>query len=555
MVVQVWQLSASAALMLFGALGAVWNVVAGLAVLATGGCWVAIIVATQLRRRDALRQELAGDRLPLTPRISSVSVVDTISGHAELGRDQRYKVANLVVSGRLLIEGSWPDSARGRVDEHRRQRRLAPNADVAITAGALVLGGPVGLTLSPDSGRGLVHGAVLPLDDQSERYQMLSSDTDRGDRKWKISAGYDLTPKADDKPTMPIWLTPAIAARSRRRALDLEIQWEKFGPKEGLVLDSIELLRVNVPAGWGRVVFVEDSPTVGSQPSESGTGKRRIEWRNIVEVPHEVRGRRCISLTFEEEIRSVDSLYGEIVARFRRNLCGVDLVRLFGPDGAPRREQPTRKLFTTARLTFRLSLAAARYQDIRVLPPGAHSAEGNGVPTDPDIRENQETYDRVVPDGRTIAALTSALSENGYYIKRVVENMPQPGKTASVAHRYWNVTGRKYHGICPIDFHLALTGDEEHSGGALVSGKTIVSLSMQGAYADPETDTTIHEEWQSLRRRVRVALERCRLRNLEPPGAASICEFVDELADQDDIVDDIAERLKNYIRDVLGGKS
>jgi hypothetical protein len=293
---------------------------------------------------------------------------------------------------------------------------------------------------------------------------------------------------------------------------------------------------------------------VACLPSENGAGKRRIEWRNIVDVPHQVRGRQCLSLTFEEVIKEGDLLYGEIVVRFRRNLCGVTSVRFFGPDGAPRPVRPTKKLFTTVRLSFRLSLTAARYQDIRVLPPDAEPSVSRGAPTEVATRESQETYDHVVPDGRTVAVLTSALSRNGYYIKRVFENMPQPGKSASLVHRYWDIAGRRYHGIWPIDFHLTLTGDEEHSGGVVVAGKTVLSLSVQGAYTDQNMDTKIFEEWKSLQGRARRALESRRLRDFEPSGFLLIREFIDDMVDEGDIFLDKAEQLTQHIREVLGGE-
>jgi hypothetical protein len=49
------------------------------------------------------------------------------------------------------------------------------------------------------------------------------------------------------------------------------------------------------------------------------------------------------------------------------------------------------------------------------------------------------------------------LSDQGYYVKTVVEN---PRRPAQARRRVWDISGRRYNGVHPISFHIGLTGDE-----------------------------------------------------------------------------------------------
>jgi len=74
------------------------------------------------------------------------------------------------------------------------------------------------------------------------------------------------------------------------------------------------------------------------------------------------------------------------------------------------------------------------------------------------------TFEGVIPDHDTVIALTNAVSEQGFYVKRVIENPPRTGGRANVVNRYWDIAGRRYLGVYPIDFHLILTGEEVYMG-------------------------------------------------------------------------------------------
>ena len=105
----------------------------------------------------------------------------------------------------------------------------------------------------------------------------------------------------------------------------------------------------------------------------------------------------------------------------------------------------------------------------------------------------------VVPDHRTVAALTDALSNNDCYVKRVVENPGSNGPGAEEVRRYWDITGRCYRRLFPIEFRITLTGQEfDNDDGNAVKGNTTVAVAVRGVHTDPGMKKIIEQTWQNL---------------------------------------------------------
>jgi hypothetical protein len=97
-----------------------------------------------------------------------------------------------------------------------------------------------------------------------------------------------------------------------------------------------------------------------------------------------------------------------------------------------------------------------------------------------------------------VIGLTNALSEN-YYVKRVIEHPPRSGGRADHVQRYWDIAGRRYDGVYPIEFHMVLTGEEIHRGGIRpVAGTTKITIVVQGAYSNDGMKKRIKDEWDAI---------------------------------------------------------
>jgi hypothetical protein len=163
---------------------------------------------------------------------------------------------------------------------------------------------------------------------------------------------------------------------------------------------------------------------------------------------------------------------------------------------------------------YDLSLARVRYQDVRVVPDRRRHTDGE--------RAEVIEFAGVVPDHGTVIALTNALSDQGYYIKRVIENQPRIGGRAGVVNRYWDIAGRHYNGVFPIDFHLVLTGDATYAGEIRArSGNATARVTVRGAYATAEVEKQIEVAWDRLRDHIEEVLRhRPRVAPLRAPDDA-----------------------------------
>lgn len=133
-------------------------------------------------------------------------------------------------------------------------------------------------------------------------------------------------------------------------------------------------------------------------------------------------------------------------------------------------------------------MTSIRYQAVRIVPERAEE-EVSGYPD----------QFKAIPDDETVIALTNAMSEQGYYIKRVIENPPRSGGRANHVQRFWDIAGRRYEGVYPVDFHVVLTGEEVHRGDIRPEeGTTKVRITVKGAYANSEMYDRVQQEWRAL---------------------------------------------------------
>jgi hypothetical protein len=501
------EMIAATVVVLLGVLVSVWSPVAGGVLIAVGVVRIALrVVAGERRRRAGRRHPTA---LFLDPRVTELALLETMSGHAYLDPDYRYRREETCqgtrvkteVHGVINTKAVWARAHTVRVAQHRLRYRIPESHGLQISSGALVVRGPARLTLRPprEVGR-LTHPTAVLLEPATGDHPVLRSPDGRGDPRWTFAIEYDVTPPERGW-TMPVWLTPAISPGSDRRALDLDVQWRTREPGVDTVaaesvLESkkIESLRIYVPATWGEVQsYSRAERVIVSVPSD---GWRSIEWQEP-KIERSSLGLCHLSVAFERRIDPSDSVTGELDMRFHGTLSGAKLVQVHAAGGARRRDGARCTASTRVKLGFDLSLAKVRYQDVRAVPDPVRDGEKT--------RPERKTFDDIVPDHHTVAQLTDILSREGYYVKRVVENPAQPGRNAAVLNRSWDIAGRRYNGLHPIDFHLVISGEEVQDGPATPT--TTVRLTVRGTYATSEMEDQIVHEQELLWKRIVSTLE------------------------------------------------
>jgi hypothetical protein len=448
------------------------------AVLLGVGVGAGVLAYLADRHRAATIQE-SRPPLPLVPNIEQVRISESVSGRLVLDDKGRYDAPVHSVTGELVIATTLGKNDRDRLANYRMIYQL-DDADVEFSAGFAVLHGPMGLRFLD----GQLDRPTIPLAGKVSEVPFLGTQGGRPTGQWQIRRGYDLQPstKIDQ---LPLWLTPSVRAGSDQRNLELELQWVDFLPDDiSLELDTVLKLEITVPHTWGHI------ESVGPFDATVGQAGGHLELTRFRPAKAEDR-RLKVSVQFENPINMSQSINGHLEIVFRNTISGVDAVTIHHPLGH-QREVDEKKIERTITFSaeFELSLAGIRYQDQRVVPDSKLEQD----------RQKQETvtFPGVIPDYQTVVKLTDAMSDH-YYVKSVVENPPRSGGRVSVLTRTWDITGRRYDGVYPVDFHIVLTGEELHRGDIRAhSGHTKMQLSVQGIYANAEMQELIVQVWEAL---------------------------------------------------------
>jgi hypothetical protein len=459
----------------------VWlNLIAGLALLLVGGT-LASAVYLQVRRRAAQ----AGVAMPMQvrPKLDDLYLLEKLEARITLGPDGSYETKPSLVKGELKAVMVFGQPDRERLNRYLRKHSRAPGRDVRFSIGRLVLEGRVGIR----EGREFP-GPIVALEGSTGTFPVFRAEDPHASSSWNLELHYQLSAEPDLSPGV-VWITPSIVPESDRRALELEIQWIELGPDDApLSLDVIELLQLMLPASWGNVEQASERAIQSTVP-EDPDGRQVVEWRQLSPAEQERQsGRLTLAVRFENQIDLKDVVRGRLEAMMKGTLSGVDGICLYSPLGG-RRSSLGASIRTRIEVDFDLSLASIRYQAVRIVPDRTENDDVSGY---------LDEFG-VIPDDETVIELTNAMSEQGYYVKRVIENPPRSGGQANLVQRYWDIAGRRYKGVYPIDFHMVLTGEEVHRGGIRPEqGTTKVRITVKGTYTDAEMYQRVQQEWKAL---------------------------------------------------------
>jgi hypothetical protein len=480
----------------------VWlNVILGGILLLAG---VLSAVAAFLRVRRGTTRRRAEMPVPLHPKVVDVELTEELRGQIALGgQDDRYRTVLEPVKGTLSMLLTFGGPDRDRVQRWRKRTRTA-GAAARWCAGRILLPGPFGIRAGAE-----IAGPILPLEGGSDDHPVFRAVDPPSSSPWKYHRDYELRtePEID---TGPIWITPSIVPESDRHGLELDVQWVEFGPDEDkpLSLRMIELLRLEFPVSWGEIHTWAIRDKVSAQPRATGgfagEGRRFIELKRITPADQNEDDARAthltVSIQFSEQIDRENEISGRVTAEMRGTLSGITGVMLFNSLGGRRALGKPASRKTRIDVGFRLSLANIRYQALRVEPERA--AEDSN-------RDGFADTFQVIPDDEAVIELTNAMSEEEYYVKHVIENPPRSGRRANELQRYWDIKGRRYVGVYPIDFHIILTGEEVHGGEVRPDrGTTKVRIVVKGAYTDDEMERKVGEEYKRLRDLTYATLKR-----------------------------------------------
>ncbi len=442
--------------------------------------------------------------LPLVPHVNTVDVVEQLSGNVRL-ENGKYTSTAEAVAGEIKVNMSANDGRR-LLQLYRKKYRLPESDPVKFTAGFMMLEGEAGLEFLPGQ-RAVLDDrtGVLLGGDSADGHDLFPAVPGNTQGEWTLEVGYKLQ---DDRTpeSIPLFIVPSLVPGSDRRTLEIDLHWNRLGA-EGRQLDLqlFDRIELEVPSGWGNV----ESFSPGRMEIARSGGRRVIQWQRLRPGDGDSRtvaqgGKSLIlKIRFERPITEEPepqgngtgesrlpgdgenkklTLSGMLEATFGGTLSGLTGVGVYLPGGG-RSHQPETQPETKVTVAFDISLRALRYQEDRVIP------DENNADDREKARNKVDDFLGVIPDYRTVAELTNAISADNYYVKSVVEHPPyRDDGRPNVVNHVWDIAGRRYDGVFPINFDINLRGEEVGQGASSTfSGKTTAQVTVKGAYAKRTT--------------------------------------------------------------------
>ena len=489
-----------------GAIVIIASIWVGVALLVAGA---GVAIGAYLGHRGRLAEvRRIRPPLPAVPSLDVVSVRETIRGEVHLADDGTYTSAARPAEGAVAVAMTLTRPDRERLSAYRAKYGLALDAPVEFSAGFAVLDGEVGLTFEDghaEENRLHAGRTGLAFGGEVAGHPLFSTGGGRSAGQWTVRFPYRLQ-QVREPDSIPLWIVPSLVPGSDRRTLQVALDWVAFGARRpqdirrDLKFLRFDFIKFDVPTDWGPVQRAE--PTSNAVISKSETGlTQTIQWRLLSPTEHDGTRHTTLRLRFEKPIGEKDTVTGSLRASFKGSLSGITGVRMYWPTGGRWPQQPEADVTMEARVKFVLSLNSVRYQAVRVVPDGDDDAARVSV--------NPFRCPRVIPDHRTVIALTNKLSESGYYIKGVTGHPPRGGGHANLMNRVWDIAGRQYNGVCPIDFHITLTGEEEHQADSIYSnaGNATARLAVRGSYIDAHMKADVEKVWDELREKIITELK------------------------------------------------
>jgi hypothetical protein len=198
-------------------------------------------------------------------------------------------------------------------------------------------------------------------------------------------------------------------------------------------------------------------------------------------------------ITFDRPILPGACLIGTLRLRVPALRSGIEAVGYFSALGQPvhARENPGQPFpflgITNIEVDFNLALAGLPVAELKTIP--IQPIEKPGAPTPRRIQQLTETLN-----------LFQGNPAPDYYVRRMVESVPQAGEQSLESGRWhWDISGRYYKDTYPADFHLVVYGSgDSEKGFTRLEGTVQGQIYQDSLDADLESSPS-HESLVNIR--------------------------------------------------------
>jgi hypothetical protein len=426
--------------------------------------------------------------VPVAPAIQRVALKEELSGTFTLSDQGEFKAEPVQsVKGALELVLHFADHDRQRLAAYCRKYFVRNRTKLPLHAGFVQCKEMATITFDDVTPAQMPQPGVLALRSQVEAHSFFTSKEPRPENEWKYTFPYTVKRPDDDPIPLPVQLVPNLVEDHGQLALELDLQ---LRPDITKYLDfetaRIECFTLCIGAEAGPWLTAQPAPSKDT-PATPGTTSSGtvITWEHIGSLTKE-QPVRAFHLRFAQ-IQDVPKITGELKIVFTGLLSGAQEVRFYQAWGQAR-TAPAVQRSTEVTISFDLSLNSLTTYPLCKLP------------------EQVVPYSPVVLNADLIADLTTRLSAYGLYLHRIVENPSQPSRHyPQEGHQFWDIAGRHYEGIHPLDFHLVLTGQSGTS--SILQNELCVTYLVQGIVIDGTTEALLKELRQRLCEAVEQACE------------------------------------------------
>lgn len=471
---------------------------------------------------------------PSFPRIERERTVESYVFRAELLPNGRWSARLIEIHGAVRANLRFmPDDVR-RIGRYRRKHRIAEGAPVDVSAGYFVAH-----TAPPHAAKGLNAGVpdqVCAAEVRVSTAQLPYLDTGDATPTLPTGAGTSLVPSSHGPTTevlqassvlaweapftanvgyidrrAPIEIVPILVTDGRRRVLEVRVRVvDTSSPLDtpfaqevtgtGLVPRQLRHLELHVPLDLGEVRPLGLAPTVRTSPDVDGGSRREIRWESV-DADGLLSGRSPTDLfdepfriEFGHPIEPQTVLRGSVAVVFQGSFAGIRDTSWYDPTG---RLVPSRvsDSFSVVELRFEFPFASVPYEESLLV-------------IDRDILSSGPIIGRVSADHATALLVSEHLTKAGFYIFSLAES--------SISHvnldpesRVWQLEGRHFDGVAPVDFQLKLEGVGSVVDKGPGYGLRSATLNIQAVYNSEDRRKSFEAVAQRIEAVAREALIQC----------------------------------------------
>lgn len=407
---------------------------------------------------------------PTVPSLKSISVTEQITGQISLDNNGKYSTNINQTKGKLSVSLQFSYREKERIEAYLKKYKLLVSKEIPFHAGFLVLEGAPNLEF--DESRSFLEKRpnTISLLGTIGDQPFLIDEEARHDSNWTSRFTYTVIDGKERKAPLPVQIIPTLVQEGAQRAIDLVVQvLPEITDSKDLGTIRIEELILYAPQRLSKIAMVQPSAVTGTHLNNHNKSEpmQSITWKDVgIQSNARRECRQRFYIRFENKIEPTTIFQGKLRVFFSGTLSELDGINFFYPWGQKRSDEVAIRRQTFLDVNFQLDLAGLRFQEI--------ASESTQL-----LREG------VLPTHAIVTKLTDDLNNAGVYVKRVIENPARTSKAgAHITNRYWDMAGRYYEGVYPIDFHLVMTGEEVYARAK--ESKVQVDITVQGVVTNDE---------------------------------------------------------------------